>query len=77
MDYDALWVTLWATSAFLTTIYLGLGGRVLLKFRSILDPFQKVAIITYSIAFIVKTIFWIISWQCADYNERIYNDVKK
>ena len=77
MDYDALWVTLWVTSVVLTVIYLGLAGRVYFRFRKMLDPFQRVAIITYSVAFVAKTIFWIISWQCADYNERIYNDTKK
>lgn len=77
MDYDGLWMTLWIASAFMTTTYIGLGSHVFIKYLGILDPFQKVAIIAYSVAFIVKTVFWVISWQCAEYNEKNYLDTTK
>ncbi len=72
MDYDVvLWISLWIASAFMTLIYITLGGTVYLKYRKILDPFQLAAILIYSIAFLAKTVFWIISWQAAEYNENI------
>jgi heme/copper-type cytochrome/quinol oxidase subunit 2 len=77
MDYDVLWMSLWIASAFMTLIFLALGGTLYLKYRKLLDPFQLLAILIYSIAFVVKTVFWVISWQAADYNERILNDPKK
>ena len=75
MDYDLLWMSLWIASALMTLIFLTLGGTLCLKYRKLLDPFQLVAILIYSIAFVVKTVFWVISWQIADYNESILNDL--
>jgi len=77
MDYDVLWMSLWIASAFMTLIFLTLGGTLYLKYRKLLDPFQLLAILIYSIAFVVKTVFWVISWQAADYNERILSDPNK
>ena len=77
MNYDVLWMSLWIASAFMTLVFLTLGGTLYLKYRKLLDPFQLAAILIYSIAFVAKTVFWVISWQAADYNERILNDIKK
>ena len=77
MNYDVLWMSLWIASAFMTLVFLTLGGALYLKYRKLLDPFQVCAILIYSIAFIAKTGVWIISWQAADYNESILNDIKK
>jgi hypothetical protein len=77
MDYDGLWMTLWIASGFMTIIYVSFAGNVFIKYRSILDPFQKVSILIYCVAFVTKTIFWVISWQLAKHNESIFDDTKE
>lgn len=49
-------------------IFLSFGWYIFCKFYKILDPFQKVTIVLYSVAFILKTMLWIFSWLSALYN---------
>jgi len=59
MEYNVLWIS----SLIMTLLYCGLGGPVFFKYRSLLDPFQRAAIICFSIALIARTSFWIIAWE--------------
>ena len=57
MEYQVLWIT----SLIMTLLYCSLGGTVFFKYWKLLDSFQKVTIIAFSIAFIIRTTFWIIA----------------
>ena len=59
MDYMALWIT----GVILTLLYCGLGGTILFKFWTLLDAFQKAAIIGFTIEILTKAVFWIIAWD--------------
>lgn len=70
MEYDVLWIT----SLIMTLLYCGLGGTVFFKYRTLLDPFQRATIIGFTVAFIVKTAFWIIAWEYNKYNLSVYSE---
>lgn len=64
MDYKVLWIVSFCMMAF----YISLGGYVLGKYRSILDPFMKSNIIIYLVAFTAKPIFWLACYWLELYN---------
>ena len=68
MDYMVLWIT----SVILTLLYCGLGGTIFFKFWTLLDAFQKAAIIGFTIEILTKAVFWIIAWEHNKYNESTF-----
>ena len=64
MDFMVLWIV----SVILLILYATFGGILLHKYRKLLDPFIKSNISIYLIAFVVKFIFWLASWQLEKYN---------
>ena len=56
-------MVLWITSVILTLLYCGLGGTIFYKYWSLMDVFQRAAIIGFTIEMLAKSIFWIVAWD--------------